>query len=343
MIVIAQPAFAARAAASQAPSEATAPTPIEQALIDHDCGVQRIAAASDSVYEACAAARLASLRADFGRDLKGLSAAERRTVDSICSKVRIAEGRDAYVSCVGEQLAALHARRIRAQPPAAETPAMTSPAVAPPTDGPQPRSSWSMVMWSGGGLLLVGGVAAAFVMTRRRPVVRCRGCAALLQEAGELCPSCRREAADAARRATVERAAEAQTRDDNARRLRELEDAQRREQAGRLDDERAQHEERLRREAQAREEAEEARRREDEARRQREADAASRALDPYAILGVASDAGADAIEAAYRAAKAKYAPEEVEHLGDEAQAFYREKTAAIERAYQAVSSTCSKG
>jgi flagellar biosynthesis GTPase FlhF len=341
MIVIAQPAFAASVAASQAPAESTAPTPIEQALIDHDCGVQRIAAASDSVYEACAAARLTSLRADFGRDLKGLSAAERRTVDTLCSKVRIAEGRDAYVSCVGEQLAALHARRMHAQPAAAETAAAT-PVVAPATDHPQPRTRWSMVLWIGGGLLLIGGVAAVVVMTRRRPAVRCRGCAAVLQEAGELCPSCRREAAEAARRATIERAAEAQTRDDNARRLREIEEAQRREQARRLNEERAQHEERLRREAQARDEAEEARRREDEARRRRESEAASAALDPYAILGVASDAGADAIEAAYQSAKAKYAPEQVEYLGDEAQAFYREKAAAVERAYQTVSSTCSK-
>jgi DnaJ-domain-containing protein 1 len=340
MIVIAQPARAARAAAVQAPPDSSAPTPIEQALIDHDCGLQRITA-SDTVYDACAAGRLASLRADFGRDLKGLSAAERRSIDVTCSRVRIAEGRDAYVSCVGAQLAALRAKRAHGQPAAADTaPASSAPTTAPAVETPRPRSRWSTIGWIGGGLLLVAAAAAVYVLKFRRPV-RCRVCGAILREAGELCPVCRHEAADAARRASLERATEARTRDDHARRLRELEETQRREQAKRLEDEQAQHEERLRREAQAREEAEAARRQEDEARRRRETGSTSAALDPYALLGVAPEAGADAIEAAYRAAKAKYAPEEVEHLGDDAQAFYREKSAAIERAYQTIIDTPS--
>src|SRR4051812_39734659 len=83
---------AALAAAFQTtPPDASPPTPIEQALIDHDCSAKRYAGGSEAEYDACATAQLTALRADFGRDLKGLSTAERRTLDSICSRVQTAE------------------------------------------------------------------------------------------------------------------------------------------------------------------------------------------------------------------------------------------------------------
>jgi hypothetical protein len=332
---------AAGAAAFQVAPDPDPPSAIEQAILDHDCSAKRTAGGNEAAYDACSATRLISLRADFGRDLKGLSNAERRALDTVCNRVRTVDGRDAYIGCIINQLAALSARRAHAKPATAEAAVVPSPVPASPANTPTPpRSGWPIVWWIGGGLVVVaGGAAGAFAFTSRRPTSRCRVCAVILDGAGDLCPSCRREAAEALRRAAVERAAEDQAREDAARRQRELVEEQRREQARRIDEERAQHEERLQREAQTRQETEDARRHAEEERRRRELDTASAACDPYAVLGVTHEAGVDAIEKAYRAAKAKYAPEEVEHLGDEAQAYYREKAAAVERAYETIAAT----
>ena len=60
------------------------------------------------------------------------------------------------------------------------------------------------------------------------------------------------------------------------------------------------------------------------------------AFDPYMILGVSPDATADAIRAAYQAAKKKYDPELVGHLSEEVQAHYREKAEAVQRAFEVI-------
>jgi preprotein translocase subunit Sec63 len=59
-------------------------------------------------------------------------------------------------------------------------------------------------------------------------------------------------------------------------------------------------------------------------------------FDPT-VLGVPSEAGADAVRAAYQEAITKYVPQLVEFLGDEAQAHFKTKAQSIERAYQMLS------
>jgi DnaJ-domain-containing protein 1 len=63
---------------------------------------------------------------------------------------------------------------------------------------------------------------------------------------------------------------------------------------------------------------------------------ARRPRDPWTVLGVARDAGPDAIAAAYREQLKRYHPDRVAGLGDELQALAHEKTLEIQRAYEAL-------
>jgi hypothetical protein len=338
--IVGSGALATGVTAFQGQPESEAPTPIEQALLNHQCGERGPSGANDAPYEACVSARLTSLRADFGRDLRKLSTAERRTVDTVCTRVRANDGREAYLACLADQLAILHTRRHPAAVAVAAPETTAAPAPNLATGGSSPRSSGLGGWWVGGGLgvLAVAAAGGMAIRLRRRRPGTCRTCGAQLAGAGELCAACRHAAGEAFRRAALERAAEEQAQQVAARQQGEMAERQRLERAQRLDEEQAQHEQRLRREARAREEADAAERRADEDRRRREPTATQAVFDPYAVLGVAPDADRDAIDAAYQAAKARYAPEEVEHLGDEAQAFYREKAAAVDRAYEAIRS-----
>jgi len=59
-------------------------------------------------------------------------------------------------------------------------------------------------------------------------------------------------------------------------------------------------------------------------------------FDPYAVLGVASGADLASVRAAFQAAKAKYAPDAVSHLGYDAQEHYRQKAEAVARAFDMI-------
>jgi uncharacterized membrane protein YkvA (DUF1232 family) len=61
------------------------------------------------------------------------------------------------------------------------------------------------------------------------------------------------------------------------------------------------------------------------------------AFDPYAVLGIAPSADADAIRSAYRARMQEYHPDKVAHLGADLQALANEKTREIQRAYALLS------
>src|SRR5262249_49758648 len=111
---------------AQEPPDGGAPTPVEQALIEYGCTAKRAVGASEGEYEAYQRAELVRLRTDFGRDLGRLSRTERRSIDTVCSKVQAAEGRDAYVSCLNGQLVTLKSRR-KAAAPAAVDPAAVTP------------------------------------------------------------------------------------------------------------------------------------------------------------------------------------------------------------------------
>jgi hypothetical protein len=343
-------AVAAVAAITQEPSgqaaEQSAPTPVEQALMEHWCSATRATSAGDAgAYPICLSAQLQLLRSDFGRDLSRLTASERRSLDSVCNRIRTAEGRDAYVGCLGTQLVALRNRRIRSAPPPVQPAAPAAPAAAadaatvPPV---QPGAAATSVRTSRGspviwiGALLGTAVLAAggtVLMKRRRPSARCRTCGLQLQGRGDLCPNCRHEAAEAQRRASTERAESERAQEEAARRQREHEDEWRRQKEQQDEEERQRLQDRARQEEQTRRDEEARRRAEEEAQERSRFGAAEEAFDPHAVLGLPADASAETIRAAYEQAKSKYDADHVAHLSAEVQEHFRAKAEAVERAY----------
>jgi len=328
-----------------AAQDASAPTPLEQALIEHVCNASRVTGAVESgAYQNCLSLKLASIRADFGRDLSKLSVADRKTIDAECSKVHETGDREAYVKCVSGQLTVLSARRARPAP-APSAAATSTPAVAAsPDTAPQPDvSSSPSIIWIGIGIgIVVLAASGAFaIMQRRRtpgtagsPAAAsvCRNCGAPIAQPGGLCQTCRREAADAARKASAERA------DLDLAPLEELRQRKaREEEAARRDQEQVRQQEleaRQQQEEADRREAE-ARRREEDARRASQVAAApdEEAFDPYATLGVSRDATTEQIRDAYIYAMSKYDLSNVEHLGPELQEHYKAKSQAVEQAF----------
>ncbi len=57
-------------------------------------------------------------------------------------------------------------------------------------------------------------------------------------------------------------------------------------------------------------------------------------FDPYEVLGIASSASSETIQAAYRARMKEYHPDKVAHLGEELQELAHKKSLDIQRAYQ---------
>lgn len=324
------------------------PTPKEQALIELACPAP-LTVAAYAAHDRCLAARLLSLRADFGRDLSQLSTAARRKLDTECSPVQAARGREAYVSCLSVQLASLSAARARTTPSApAEvslpTPAKTTtPAVMP---APAPQGSSIMSAQSVAVFLAAFAGVTALVMfgvKAKRARHACRVCGVRVSGAGDLCTACRHEAAEAVRHAAAERVERQRADEAEQRREREQADGQAQAQL-------RQEEERLRRLEEGRRLEEETRRRDEDARQREEDarpaaelegtqaaagfDATHLAFDPYLALGLAPDASGDEVRAAYELARLKYDPDQVAHLGDDAQAHYAAKSRAAERAYQ---------
>jgi hypothetical protein len=331
-------AVMALASAPQADTpDPSPPTTIEQALIERACST----VASGRAFETdphvqCMSAQLATLRADFGRDLRLLSAAERKLLDSTCSRLQATQGREAYLDCIIGQLTALHGRRNRASHAAAEPAAATAPPPsAPPADAPPALASTPRGVIVAGALVAVAVIAgsALVVLNRRRVRRTCRECGAVVPDSGDLCPTCRRAAAEALRRVTTERLAQERAADEQQRQQRAQEEAQRRQAA--------QHEEdaRLREHEEARQREEDARRLEaEEAFRRRQPVVISRPVeeefDPYAVLGLPRDTTRDKIRAAYEEARSKYDHENVAHLGVDIQEHYQAKAQAVDRAYQ---------
>lgn len=323
-------------------AEQAPPAPIEQAVIEHRClGTRTGATVSGDPYHDCLAAQLLILRSDFGTDLKKLTTVERRKLDAVCSRIRSVEGRERYVACLSDRLAALHGERLApvsnaAVPVPAEAAAAPAP-VTPPTPPPGRSSRGLIVIAIAVGVVgTAGGGAYLFL---RRPPKRpaCRTCGAIFEEPGDLCPACRHEAAEALRRAAVEREEQARALKEQERRQVAEESELRRLRA--LEEEtlrRRLEEERLRSEEMQRLEQERRRREEAEERHRFGSDAAD-ASDPHDILGVRPGASADELRSAYDEARAKYDPDLVSHLSAEVQAHYRAKADAVDRAYRALS------
>jgi hypothetical protein len=327
----------------ETPEEA-APTPIEQALMEHVCSVVPAGGAPEADrYLVCMKSQLLSLRTDFGRDLSHLSPPERKAVDAACNDVRTTSGRDAYLDCLGNQLTILRSKRnhgnASAVPVMPATIADAGQAPAAPASQGESGSGSSVLLIGGGFLvaLVAGGGGFLFLKTRRVPQ-KCRMCGAQVESSGDLCQTCRHEAAEAVRRAVAERADQQRAQEEEKRRQKE--------EAAREEEERlrkAQEDEDARRRRQQEREREEARKREAEERRRQDEEARERRLavavsggefDPYEVLEVAHGASEDDIRAAYEVAKEKSDPSQVSHLSDEVQEHFRLKSKAVERAFQ---------
>jgi hypothetical protein len=312
-------------------------TAIEQALIEHAC----LSQAGDDAYQECLSTRLRSLRADYGRDLSQVSAADRNALDAACSKTRQAEGRQAYLECLSVQLVLIRNRQRNANPAASLETALPPPESVQSVTLAIPESgtfSSRAPLWIGVTIvtLMVAGGGAFMVIKNRRAVRKCRACGANVPGAGDLCPTCRHEAAEVLRHASAERADLQRAQVEAQKRQRE------RDEELRLRRAREEEDARLRQELEARQ-REEARRQleeeQEESRRRSRAEAVDSedVSDPYAVLGVPPDAGQEAIEAACQAGRLKYAQENVVHLGPELQEHYKRKAEAVERAYRILS------
>jgi hypothetical protein len=337
-------AVARDARAQGGPADPLVPTAIEEALIEHACGALRPAGTLENeAYLGCRNRQLLSLRTDFGRDLRRLSSAQRRTIDSACSDLRASQGQDVYVECLTKRLASL---RGHGNPPITEpvaSGAVPEPVAVIETSPPTtPPSSRRAAVWIGTGLVAVMVVAAggAFVArNRRRRYGACRTCGVKLVEHGDLCQTCRHEAADTLRRATAERADQARAQEEDQRRQAAKEIEQ--QQLARDEDVRRQQRDEAEKE-QARQEEERARRqREDEARQQRQVDvaAAQDDFDPYAVLGLPQDAGAADVDAAYKTVRSKFDLDLVADMGVELQEHMKRKAEAVERAYETLAAS----
>ena len=332
------PTLAARQTGTAEPE---IPTPIEEALIEHACGAMRPANAPETApYLECRSTQLLSLRNEFGRDLRRLSNAERRAIDSACTELRMSRGQDAYVECLTARLNGLRGRGSRAKPEAGSAVAVPAPIEAPPAVAPpppSPPSSGGSGLWIGAtlvGLTLAGAGGAFMAMRSRRSFGACRSCGVKLPERGNLCQKCRHEAADALRRAAADRAEQARAQEDEQRRLAEREEEQRQQQARDEEERLRQIDETAREQARQQEQAQQ--RRDEEARQRRQTDAAATEgeFDPHVVLGVTHGATAAEVEAAYKAARLRYDMELVADLGAELQEHFKRKAEAVERAYQ---------
>ncbi len=325
-------------------------TPIEQALIEQACSSPPAIAINPDLHDQCLQQKLNAMRADFGRDLSRLSSADRRKIDTTCEPTRAAAGREAYVSCLASQLAAVQAHwnhgRAAAETATVAVPPVDEHAAAPaPSTGSSSQSSsriWIVVSLT---LATLGAAAVGlmFAMKARARAPRmCRVCGTGVEGAGDLCGTCRREAAEALRRAAAERVERQRVTETQEREQREREEEDRQRHAQEAEEAQRQQQELMRQVEEATQRAEE------EARRRHAEDAESRrqavsideeaVFDPYRALDIPPDASLDIIQAAYTRAKAKYDVREVEGMGDEIKFHYSQKADAADRAFQMLTS-----
>jgi hypothetical protein len=325
-------------------------TPIEQALIEQACSTPPAVAIDPDKHDECLHAKLTSLRADFGRDLSKLSSGDRRRIDAACEQIRGAEGREGYLTCLASQLTAVQARwnhgrgaAVEAASVAVASPEPQLAAAAAPGSGSSasPSRTWVVVVLTLGTLsAAAAGLFFAMKVRPRAPHV-CRVCGTGVEGAGDLCASCRREAAATVRRAAAERAERQRAHDDQERHQHEQEEEEQRRLAQEAEDAQQQQQELARQSGEAVLKAEEEERHRDverseeaEAQRHPVSDDEDAVFDPYRVLAVPHDANADVIRAAYNQARSKYDLGQVEGLGDEIKEHYVLKAQEVERAFQ---------
>jgi hypothetical protein len=348
-------------AAQVDPVDPPPPTPIESALVERGCNTPAAnMPGQETARERCVDAQLALLRADFGVNLKRLSAAERSSLDAACRRLEITHGREGYLDCVNAQLVALRVRRgsiggntaraaSKDDAAAAQSAASIdrSPAASVSRAGGQPagipsttdeRATSSAAMRAVGVVLLgiaaIAGVSLALIRTRasRR---ECRECHVAIGDSGDLCASCRHAAADQLRRAAAGRMEQVRAEEAERRRKQQADEEERRQQA-------------LRAEYALAREQYDADLRQEQSRLEHEAEAhrvstppvvpvaqrpADEEFDPYSVLGVARDTPPEDLRAAYEQARSRYDQDTVSHLGIDVQEHFRDKARAVDRAY----------
>lgn len=328
------------AGADRAPGAAHAPaadpgvpTSIELALAELSCGPR----VTDAARFDCLSATVASLRADFGYDLSRLAASQRNAIDKGCGDRLTTNGHQAYIACINSELTSLRAKNPPPAPPTPSSAAAAGQAAA--TAGSPPRTASSnWIIWLAAVIGLgsvVGGAIVLVTMRSKGGASHCRSCGGLISATAELCADCRKQVADARRLAAAERDQRHRTLvqgqdepahvtphtrvGDEAAPTATYDHHEQTRPPGPIEDTRLPEEESVRREPEPLLPL---------------ASASEPVFDPYATLGVAADAPPDVIRAAYQQARARYAAEAVEFLGDEVQMYYRAKANAVDRAYQ---------
>jgi hypothetical protein len=187
--------------------------------------------------------------------------------------------------------------------------------------------------------VLVAAGVILLAVRARRPQRTCRVCGVVVLDSGDLCQTCRHDAAEVLRRAAAERANLKREQEEAQRRQRAHDEEQQQQKARQDEDARLQQNEAIRQRDEARRQEEDARRRQPNEVLQPSPAAVSSStgeetFDPYAILGISRQTSQQEIRAAYEEARLKYDEEGVAHLGDDVQAHYKAKAQAVERAYQ---------
>jgi len=191
-------------------ADAIPSTAMERALVEHACRFAQRPGTVQDAYERCLAARLQSLRDDFGPDLSRLSAAARAKIDAACAAARELRGHDDYLECLSGQLASLSVGYGRATaPPQAGAAIAAADAQALPAS-PSGAKKWSLLAMLSAAVAVVAVFVVAalgFVGVRNRPARHvCRACGGDVTGAADLCAACRHAAAEAIRQAASERA-----------------------------------------------------------------------------------------------------------------------------------------
>jgi hypothetical protein len=301
-------AMAAGAVAQPAPADFGPASAIELALTERTCSAG-VYNPDPDVHEQCMSVQLKALRGDFGRDLRRLAPGERTAFDAACGRLNTAVTREAYLDCLNGQIVARRKRlQISAGELRANAPLIRSASAAQPLSESSRRPNVLPLA-----IAMLGLAAVGVLVFGKRPLRRtCDACKQPMTETARLCAECRRVAADAFRRAKEDQTAEQMAHA-----------ALRRQQDQRAQEQR--HRATLREESERFAQAEQARRSEEE-----------HGFDPYAVLGVASGADLASVRAAFQAAKSKYEPGAVSHLGYDVQEHYRQKTEAAARAFDLI-------
>ena len=154
-----------------APVASNATTPLELGLAERACGIAAYSSVTESdIDKPCVSTQIAALRADFGRDLSGLSARERRGLDGACSRMNTPLSRDRYLDCLNTELEMMRSRRkqVSAATEASNGQSTSSVAAAAGAARREQFALFTLLAWLGGFAVVAAAGGATFLVVRRR-------------------------------------------------------------------------------------------------------------------------------------------------------------------------------